>query len=82
MTREWQRVSSRFLTEATCLLLDAGRVLDLAHGLDTSAWTDDDLDVAMEAMTNAYNKLERADVLEDVAVRLRMKYLGGIRRAP
>ena len=72
---KWQRTAFEFQFYADGLWLRGQRMPGAAKGMDTSGWIDEDFDVAMEAMCRAYDDLDRADLLEDVAFRVRISGL-------
>ena len=72
---KWQRTAFEFQFYADGLWLRGQRMLGAAKGMDTSGWIDEDFDVAMEAVCRAYDNLDRADLLEDVAFRVRVRGL-------
>ncbi len=70
---------------ATALDLRGLRTLDLARGLDCSAWSDDDFDRAMAAVGHGYDDLRAAEHLHVLAFGLRERThkgeVGGQHRA-
>ncbi|MGE3152146.1 MAG: hypothetical protein AB7G48_10780 [Nitrospiraceae bacterium] len=74
-TARFDPVRTAFEFEQTALDLRqrAEAVLRAASGLDTSTWTDEDFDCAMDAVAQARRDLERATILEDVADTLRFR---------
>ena len=68
---DWRRTTADFQFRADSLWLRAQSVRQAARRLDTSEWTGEDFDAAINAVGKAYADLESADVLEDVAFKLR-----------
>lgn len=54
------------------LVLRAEAVLAVARGLDASAWTDEDINLAMQSVAIAYRDLEQAEMLRGVAFGVRL----------
>ena len=71
----WQEVAYRLQSHAFALWIRAESVLGAAHALDSFNWSDDELNIAIDAVAKAYGDIERADLLEDVAVTLRARHL-------
>jgi hypothetical protein len=65
----------RYELAALDLRLRAERVLSGATGLDTALWSDEERDLAMQAVGRAYADQERATLFEGVADDLRAKDL-------
>ena len=65
---DWQSTAWRFQLHAFLLWLRAELVLEAARDLETSSWSDEERDKAMQAVANAYRDLERTDLLEGVAL--------------
>lgn len=63
----------RYEMAALDLRLRAERVLSGAAGLDTAPWSDEERDLAMQAVGRAYADQERATLFEGVADNLRAK---------
>ena len=72
---DWRKVAAVFEDHALSLWHRADGVLKTAQGLDTSGWTATDRDLAMRAVVRAYDDLERADLLQDVAFAVRRRGL-------
>jgi len=72
---DWQSTAWRFQFHALLLWLRAESILEAAKELDTSGWTDEEHDKAMQAIDNAHRDLERADLLESVAFGIRARGL-------
>ena len=72
---DWRRTAFEFQFYADGLWLRAQSVLEAAKGLKTDEWTDEDFDIAINAVARAYADLEWADVLEGVAFKLRVRGL-------
>ncbi len=53
----------------------AQSVLETAKGLKTEEWTDDDVEMAMNAVSRAYADLERVDFLDGLAFHFRSQGL-------
>lgn len=68
---DWRRTAADFQFRTDSLWLRAQSVRQAARRLDTSEWTGEDFDAAINAVGKAYTDLEWADVLEDVAFKLR-----------
>lgn len=66
---------SLFIHHSNALWIRGQAVLGNAKALDTSAWTDADFNVAMQALAQAYDDLERSDLLADMAAEMRAKIL-------
>ncbi|BFU93430.1 MAG: hypothetical protein NTNFB02_01520 [Nitrospira sp.] len=65
----------RFRLHAACLAIRAEETLTAAQRLDCSNWSDDDFERALTGVSRAYEDWTRADLLEDVAYRLRKRLL-------
>jgi hypothetical protein len=72
---DFRKTAARLLDHADGLWLRAQNVLEVSKGLDCSAWTDADIETAMHAVASAYQDLERAELLRDVAVNIRLRGL-------
>ncbi len=72
---DWERASADFRFHADGLWLRSKSVLEAAQKLDVKEWTDEDFDIAINAVARAYADLEWADVLEGVAFTLRVRGL-------
>ena len=72
---DWRQTASNFQFFADMLWLRSCSVLEAARGLNTQGWTDDDLDMAMNAVSRAYADLERVDFLEGLAFHFRSQGL-------
>ncbi len=72
---DWQSTAWRFQFHALLLWLRAESVLEAARNLETPGWSDEERDKAMQAVTNAYRDLERAELLENVAFGVRARGL-------
>jgi CHC2-type zinc finger protein len=72
---DWQQTAWRFQFHALLLWLRAESVLEAAKELDTSSWSDEEHDKAMQAINNAHRDLERADLLEGIAFGIRARGL-------
>ena len=57
--------------EALTLWLHANEVFAFACNLDTTAWTDNEWDVATDAICTAHEQMQRAEALEAEAFRVR-----------
>ncbi len=68
---DWRRYAGEFEDEALGLWLRAQSVLAAARGLQTDDLTDDDIEVALEAVTRARVDLARAACHESVAFTVR-----------
>ncbi len=79
MNHAWRKVAGEFNDRALDLRLRAERILEAAVGLNPSGWNDQDLDVAMRAVGQAYANIEWADVLGDVAYLIRARGLASER---
>jgi hypothetical protein len=71
----WESTAWRLKFHALLLWLRADAVLQAAKGLDTSSWSEAENDVAMRAVHKAARDIARADILEEVACRLRARGL-------
>ncbi len=71
----WERTATDFRFHADGLWLRSKSVLEAAQKLDVKEWTDEDFDVAVNAVAKAYADLEWSDVLEGVAFKLRVRGL-------
>jgi hypothetical protein len=78
---DWQSTAWRFQFNALLLWLRGESVLEMAKDLDTSRWSDEEYDKAMQAIENAHRDLERADLLESVAFGIRARGLARERYA-
>jgi hypothetical protein len=67
----WRKQAAALEDEATTLWLHANEVFAFAYNLDTTAWIDDEWDVATDAVCGAYEHMEHAEALETEAFRLR-----------
>ncbi len=72
---DWRRTAAAFMGHAEALWLRGTAVLETARGLDCSTWTDADLAAAVNAVASAYHDLERAELLRDVAFKIRLRGL-------
>jgi hypothetical protein len=72
---DWRKTAAAFMGHADALYLRASNVLEAAKGLDCSTWTDADIETAMNAVASAYQDLERAELLKDVACMIRLRGL-------
>jgi hypothetical protein len=72
---DWQSTAWQFQFHAFLLWLRAESILEAAKDLDTSRWSDQEHDKAMQAIDNAHRDLERADLLESVAFGIRARGL-------
>jgi len=69
----WRRVSADFQHHAEGLWLRAETVMMAASDMNVTEWTDGDFDNAVRAVSRAYEELERAELLADVAFGLRVR---------
>lgn len=69
------QIGFQFRLHAAVLAIRAEETLKAARGLDCSAWQEDDLHFALEAVGRAYNDIARADLLDDTAFALRCRSL-------
>jgi hypothetical protein len=58
-------------TRAVAYELRGLTVLDMARGMDTSVWTDEDFDTAMSAVCSAREDLRVAEMLHELAASMR-----------
>ena len=72
---DWRQTALDFQFYADMLWVRSRSVLEAARGLNTEKWTDDDVDMAMNAVSQAYADLERADFLEGLAFHFRIQGL-------
>ncbi len=72
---DWWRTAFEFQFYADGQWLRAQSVLEAAKGLKTEEWTDDDVEMAMNAVGRAYADVERADFLETLAFHFRSEGL-------
>ncbi len=72
---DWWRTAFEFQFYADGQWLRAQSVLETAKGLKTEEWTDDDVEMAMNAVSRAYADLERVDFLEGLAFHFRSQGL-------
>ena len=70
---DWRRTSADLQFAAEGFWLRAESVLTVASGLDSSQWTDGELEEAMTAVAQAYYDREWAGVLDDVAFGMRLQ---------
>lgn len=68
---DWRRYAGELEDEALSLWLRAQSVLAAALALPLNNWTDDDIEVGLEAVTRAHVDLARAACLETIAVNVR-----------
>ncbi len=69
----WRRTTADIQSFAEELWLRATSVLDAAQSLNPSPWSDNELDIALDAVGQAYEDLERAESLEITACGLRLR---------
>lgn len=74
---DWRRFAGELQDKALDHWLRGTAVLETARGLDIDAWTDGDIDEALEAVACAHADLARADCLDRLAVAIRT---GGLRK--
>ncbi len=72
---DWRRTAFEFQFYADGLWLRAQSVLEAARELNTTDWTDEEQEVAINAVARAYADLEWSDLLEGVAFKLRLRGL-------
>ena len=72
---DWRQTAAGFENRAIDLFLSAEAILNAARKLDTSSWTDDDWHVALEAVALAYQRLQHAAHLEELASYVRARGL-------
>ncbi len=72
---DWRQTASDFQFHGDMLGLRSCSVLEAARGLTTQEWTDDDVEMAMNAVSRAYADLERVDFLEGLAFHFRSQGL-------
>ncbi len=72
---DWQVTAWRFRFHAMLLWLRVQDVLNASSGQDTSTWSIEEHEAAMRAVGKAYQDIERADFLEEVAFDIRAKGL-------
>ncbi|NGZ98428.1 MAG: hypothetical protein CV089_20265 [Nitrospira sp. WS110] len=65
----------RFYLHSLDLQLRGESVLQAAQYLDTSEWSDQERGIAMQAVSNAYHDLDRAELFSEVAFQLRLRHL-------
>ena len=71
----WRETAAKLEDHVPLLKCRAQAVLESAQGLDTSAWTDEDFDAAVKAVSWAYMDIERSKFLKDFAFHLRLEGL-------
>jgi len=74
---DWRRFADELQDEALDHWLRGTAILEAARGLNISAWTDGDIDEALEAVACAHADLARADALDRLAINIRA---GGLRK--
>jgi hypothetical protein len=57
---DWRKQAGALQDEAITLWLHANAIFAFACNLDTTAWTDEDWDTAIEAVCKAHENVERA----------------------
>lgn len=72
---DWQSTAWRFQFHAFLFWLRAESVLEAARDLETSSWSDEERNRAMQAVASAYRDLEQAELLENVAFGVRARGL-------
>jgi hypothetical protein len=70
-----QDIAWRFKFHADSLWLRAQEVLNLAKDLDITEWSNEGLDMAMQAVIKAHDDIARADFLEEVFLGIRLRGL-------
>ena len=72
---DWRSVTNELFFHADGFWLRGDKVLNAARGLDVTNWTEEELNQAMEAVSEAYANIALATRLEDLAFDLRCEEL-------
>jgi hypothetical protein len=73
--RDWRKEAAILEDEAMTLWLHANAVFAFASNLDTTAWTDEDWDIATDAICGAYGHMEQAEAFDIEAFNIRYTHL-------
>lgn len=75
--QDWRAFAESLQLEADALWLRGTRVREAAKGLDISTWSEEELEVAWEAVTSAQTDLVLAECYRNLALNLRA---GGLKK--